>query len=85
MTCRYSLSLSDEEVEIVDKARTNVRVIGKKKWRKWAWHESQKMEDRLRLLQAMQMKNYTINYRCLQEANHVTRLQSKLDQSSLLS
>ncbi len=36
MTCRYSLSLSDEEVEIVDKARTNVRVIGKKKWRKWA-------------------------------------------------
>ena len=27
-------SLSDGEVEIVDKAHTNVRVVGKKKWHK---------------------------------------------------
>ena len=53
----YSLSLSDGEVEIVDKARTNVRVVGKKKWRKWAWHASQKIEDRLKIITAMQMKN----------------------------
>ena len=54
----YLLSLSDGEVEIVDKARTNVRVVGKKKWCKWAWHESQKIEDRLKIIiTAMQMKN----------------------------
>ena len=75
----YSLSLSDGEVEIVDKARTNVRVVGKKKWRKWTWHASLKIEDRLKIITTMQMKNW-----CLQEANHVTGLQSKLDWSNLL-
>lgn len=51
MTCCYiQFHLQYGEVENADKARTNVRVIGKQKWRKLAGHQSQNVEGRLRLL-----------------------------------